>query len=316
MDTAGIDVLGLGAVAVDDLIYLPEYPRPDSKVRVVRRERHAGGLTGTALVAAARMGRRCAYAGVLGDDGLSRFILESFAAEGVDTSAVVRRPDARPYHSTILVDLKGQTRTILSDASGVISADPCGPAEALVRSAEVLFVDHVGLEAMTRAARLARGSGIPVVGDFDRRFDAPFDELLSLVDHLVVPRGFALGITGAADTAAAVRGLWNDGRSAVVATDGAAGSWYASRELPGRVVHQPAFRVEPVDTNGCGDVFHGCYAALLCEGASAAQRVRFAAAAAAMKATRRGGQQGIPSREEAEGFLAERSAEALPREVA
>ena len=180
----------------------------------------------------------------------------------------------------------------------------------------MLFVDHVGLEAMTRAARLARDSGIPVVGDFDRRFEAPFDELLALVDHLVVPLAFALGITGAADAAAAVLGLWNDGRSAVVATDGAAGSWYASRELPGRVVHQPAFRVEPVDTNGCGDVFHGCYAALLCEGASVARRVRFAAAAAAMKATRRGGQQGIPSREEADGFLEERSAEALPREVA
>ncbi len=59
-----IDVLGLGAVAVDDLVYLDEYPRPDSKVRVVRRERHAGGLTGTALVAAARMGRRCSYAGL------------------------------------------------------------------------------------------------------------------------------------------------------------------------------------------------------------------------------------------------------------
>jgi sugar/nucleoside kinase (ribokinase family) len=62
-----IDVLGLGAVAVDDLVYLAEYPRPDSKVRVIRRERHAGGLTGTALVAASRMGRRCAYGGVLGD---------------------------------------------------------------------------------------------------------------------------------------------------------------------------------------------------------------------------------------------------------
>jgi sugar/nucleoside kinase (ribokinase family) len=262
------------------------------------------------------MDRRCAYAGVLGDDDLSRFILDGLAAEGVDTAAVVHRPNARPFHSTILVDLKGLTRTILSDGSGVIGADPSGPAEALMRSAKVLFVDHVGLEGMVRAARIARGAGIPVVADFDRQFEAPFDDLLALVDHLVVPLEFARTITGAPDAVAAVRGLWNDKRSAVVLTDGTAGSWYASRERPGGVIHQPAFRVETVDTNGCGDVFHGCYAALLCDGVSVEHRVRFASAVAAMKATRRGGQQGIPSREDAERFLAERSAEALPREVA
>lgn len=309
-----IDILGLGAVAVDDLVYLEEYPRPDSKVRVVRRERHAGGLTGTALVAAARMGRRCAYAGVLGDDELSRFIVERLAAEGIDTAPTVRRAEARPFHSTILVDTGSQTRTILSDASGVVGADPAVPP-ALVASARALFVDHVGLAGMVRAARIAREAGIPVVADFERRHGAPFDELVALVDHLVVPLEFAREATGVRDAAAAVRALWDERRSAVVVTDGAAGSWYASRERPGRVFHQPAFRVTTVDTNGCGDVFHGCYAALLCEGATVETRVRFAAAVAAMKATRRGGQQGIPSRGEAERFVAERSAEALPEEA-
>lgn len=311
-----IDVLGLGAVAVDDLFYLDEFPRPDTKVRVVRHERHAGGLTGTALVAAARMGRRCAYAGALGGDELSRFILEGLAGERVDTGPVVARADARPFHSTILVDLKGMTRTILSDATGVIGADPAGPDEGVIRSARVLFVDHVGLPGMVRAAGIARGAGVPVVADLERRLEPPFDELLALADHPVVPLEFAREVAGTADGPSAVRALWREGRSAVVVTDGTNGSWYASREAPGRVFHQPAFRVQTVDTNGCGDVFHGCYAAGLCEGMPTGQRVRFAAAVAAVKATQRGGQKGIPSRAEAERFLAERVAEALPREVA
>ena len=54
------DVLGLGCVAVDDLLYVPSFPEPDSKMRVRRRERQGGGLTGNALVAAARLGGRCA----------------------------------------------------------------------------------------------------------------------------------------------------------------------------------------------------------------------------------------------------------------
>ena len=63
-------------------------------------------------------------------------------------------------------------------------------------------------------------------------------------------------------------------------------------------------------------MFHGCYAAGLSEGWPLERRVRFAAAVAAVKATRRGGQQGIPSRDEAERFLADRFAEAMPEEAA
>jgi sugar/nucleoside kinase (ribokinase family) len=60
-----------------------------------------------------------------------------------------------------------------------------------------------------------------------------------------------------------------------------------------------------VDTTGCGDVFHGAYASALARGLSLAERVRFAAAAAALKATRPGGQAGIPTRPEVEAFLQE-----------
>src|SRR5947209_15359530 len=98
------DVLGLGCVAVDDLLYVPAYPPPECKVRVRRRERQGGGLTGTALVAAARLGARCAFAGVLGDDEDSRFVEDCFRRDGVDTSPIVRRPAARPIRSTVIVD--------------------------------------------------------------------------------------------------------------------------------------------------------------------------------------------------------------------
>ncbi|MDP3176489.1 MAG: PfkB family carbohydrate kinase, partial [Spirochaetaceae bacterium] len=114
-----IDVLGLGAVAVDELLFVAEYPGPDSKCRILRRERKAGGLAGMALLAAARMGARAAYAGTLGDDELSRFIVEALEAVSVSTQHLVRREGARPFHSTIIVDSATGSRTILADAAGV-----------------------------------------------------------------------------------------------------------------------------------------------------------------------------------------------------
>ena len=301
---AGIDVLGFGAVAVDDLYYLDGFPRPDEKVLVAASERQAGGLAGTALVAAARLGCRAAYAGTLGEDELSRYILEGLRAEGVSTEWTVHRRGARPYRSAVIVDMKTNSRTVLSCTDGVLGADPALPEESLILASKALLVDHSGMQGMLRAARIARRAGIPVVGDFERRYAAPFDELLALTDHLVLPAEFACQLTGAREGRAAAEALWDSSRAAVVVTVGAEGCWYLSSEQSGRARHQPAFRVNTVDTTGCGDVFHGAYAAGLARGLGLAERVRLATAAAAIKATRTGGQKGIPTRAEVEAFLA------------
>jgi hypothetical protein len=89
-----------------------------------------------------------------------------------------------------------------------------------------------------------------------------------------------------------------------VVTGGDRGCWYA--EGAGAVHHVPAFEVAVVDTTGCGDVFHGAYAACIARGEPVRQAIRVAAAAAALKATRPGGRAGIPTRPAVDAFLAAR----------
>src|SRR5215213_6532678 len=98
------DVLGLGCAAVDDILYVEQYPPADAKIHVLRRERHCGGLTATALVAAARLGARCAFAGTLGKDEPSEFVLNALKEEGVDVRHAIHRSNAGPVQSTIIVD--------------------------------------------------------------------------------------------------------------------------------------------------------------------------------------------------------------------
>ncbi|MCS6850829.1 MAG: PfkB family carbohydrate kinase [Gemmataceae bacterium] len=304
MSDAPYDVLALGCTAVDELLYVPAFPRPDSKMQVRRRERQGGGLSATALVAAARLGARCAFAGVLGDDADSAFVADTLRREGIDLTHTVRRPGARPIHSTIIVDETNHTRTILYDLSGSVGADPERPPAEVLRASRVLFVDHYGIEGMTRAARLARAAGIPVVADFERSDWPGFDQLLDLVDHLILAEGFAMRLTGTAEAVAAINRLWRPDRAVVAVTAGDRGCWYRTAD---GLSHQPAFRVEVVDSTGCGDVFHGAYAAALAWGWPPCERFRWAAAAAALKATGRGAQAACPRRDAVERFLQQRT---------
>ncbi len=301
MPATTFDILGFGAVAVDDLLYVDEFPRPDQKMHVQKRERQGGGNTGTALVAAARLGARCAYVGRLGDDELSRFTIENFRREGIDTQHVARCPDGRPFHSTIIVDQKQHTRTILASLDGVAGADPSLPDAQLIREARVLLVDHHGVDGTLRAVRLARETKVAVVADFERDPGGPFTELLALVDHLILSEQFAAELTGEKDPAIAAQRLWAEDRSAVVVTCGASGCWYLGNGS--NAVHCAAFSVPVIDTTGCGDVFHGAYAAALAKGADLPGRIAIASATAALKATQPGGQAGCPTRSQVDRFL-------------
>jgi len=291
-----IDILGLGYAAVDDLLFVDAYPAADTKAPIRHRERQCGGLTATALVAASRMGCHCAYAGTLGENEHSRFVLQRFQEEGIDITHVRRRPDAQPVRSTIIVEQVHQRRTILYDLNGIVGPDQSWPPEDVILNTRVLLIDHCGVEGMIRAAQIARHAGIPVVADLERANDPRFPELLDLVDHLILSHDFALRLTGENHPEAAVRALWSPQRQAAVVTCGKEGCWYVSGEQPTIPHHLPALTVDVLDTTGCGDVFHGAYAAALVDGQQIPQALQFATVAAGLKAMSTGGQAGIPDR--------------------
>jgi ribokinase len=296
-------ILGLGAVAVDDLVYVDAYPHPDAKVRVLDTARHCGGLTATALVAASRLGVPCSYAGVLGTDDFSAFAALQMEREGINLTHVQRHSSAAIYHSYIVVGAQENSRTIFSDGRNVIGAADHWPPLEVIESCGVLFVDHVGIPGMLRAARIASAAGIPIVSDLERVSGAGFEELLPLIDHFIVSQDFAAELTGETSPEAAVRRLAVGARGVVAVTAGARGCWYTSPGEAKPVAHQPAYPVKVVDTTGCGDVFHGAYAAGLAMGLEVHERFRVAAAAAALKATQPGGQAGAPSWAHVQEFL-------------
>jgi ribokinase len=295
------DVLGLGAATTDLLLYVDRFPGPDVKTRVNRRVMQCGGLTATALVAAARLGARCAYAGVLGADPDSAFIRNSMESEGIDLAHAIVDPEARAIASIIIVASRTGTRNIFPGSSPLAGAHPTLPDAGVIRSARVLLVDQIGFAGMLRASGIAREAGIPVVSDIERVESPDARALLARVNHPVMSEEAAMSMTGCGNPADAARALCVDGVAAGVVTCGEGGAFYC--EPGGNPRHQPAFRVDVVDTTGCGDVFHGAYCAFLAEGLPLSERVRLASAVAAIKATAPGGQAGSPARKALNDFV-------------
>ena len=297
------DVLGLGCAAVDDALYVERFPAGDTKILVRARQRRVGGLTTAALLTAARMGGHCAYAGKLGRDELSAIVEDELRRTGVDVAPVVRTKSGSPVHAIVVLGDEDHTRTIFIHRDDTMGAHDSLPAAEVIEAARVLFVDTFGVAGQLRAARIARAAGIPIVADFERGEGPLFEELLALVDHLILSQDFALSWSGCDSAQEALQQLWTPQRAAVVATAGEQGCWLLDAD---GLYHQSAFQVDVVDTNGCGDAFHGAWALALARGYPIRECARIAAAAAALKATQPG-LTGVPSLAEIHDFIARAS---------
>jgi ribokinase len=296
-------IVGFGVATLDLIMEVASFPVAGRKRPILSSEYHGGGLTATALVAASKLGAKTWYGGALGDNERSDMVRKILTGYGVGLPDVGFYPaEAEPIHAHVYVDRQSGERTIFWSELAAVPPVVNDETAKITLASQCLFADQFYAKSLLPLYRLAKKHHVPIVGDFEMVNDS-HEEALSLVDHLIVPAKFALRYTGCHDPADAVAQLLKQpSHTVVVVTDGANGAWFAERDNS-QVKHQPAFPVDVCDTTGCGDVFHGVYAASLVFGWNLETRIQTASAAAAIKATRRGGQTGAPPLQEVLTFL-------------
>lgn len=286
-EVARFDVAGAGCASIDEFLYV-DASLSDDKGRVLAQEQQPGGNIATALVAAAGLGAKVAFAGRLSDRDEGAIVRADFAAHGVDLTFALPDPQARPIRATIVVYKDGE-RFIAYDDVTTVGLSPGDDVTAL-RQARVVLLDKYALAPAVAALGTALNE-VMIVADVEAEVDWA---ALQQVQHLVLPMAAARQLSGERDPTAILNLLWSDRRAAVVVTDGGHGVWFRDGTGPD-CQYQPAFEVPVVDTTGCGDVFHGAYAVALARGLDVADCVRFAAAAGAICATGRGGRGRLPT---------------------
>ena len=289
MRTREFQVFGLGQCSLDYIGKIAAYPRPDSKCEFTGMVIQGGGPVATALVALARWGVTCTFAGVVGDDDFGRAIVASLDDEGVDHTGLLTRRGAGSQFAFITAETGGR-RTIFWRR-------PTGPPPeagevpfALLRRARVFHTDGIFPEASLAAACSARRAGVAVVVDAGSLREGMLD-LARQSDFFLASESFARAFIGGDDPREACRRLGELGPGLVGVTLGERGSVAL---VDGKFIEQPAWPVEATDTTGCGDVFHGGFIYGLLRGWKADQSLAYAAWAAAMTSRRLGGREGIP----------------------
>ncbi|MDJ1159001.1 PfkB family carbohydrate kinase [Chelatococcus sp. SYSU_G07232] len=292
-------VFCVGIATLDYVYRMDEIPTRPEKHRASDLVVVGGGIAANAAVAVSRLGGQAMLATRLGDDFTAQEIVAELEAEGVDCRLCRRLPGRRSPVSAILVDARGE-RLVVSYADRSYPADTDWLPRELPAGTEAVLGDTRWEEGAAHVFALARHAGIPAVFDADR---APrHHQMLALASHVAFSAQGLRELTGLDDPRRGLESLAAGAANWLAVTVGVEGVYFLE---DGTVRHEPAFAVKAVDTLGAGDVWHGALALALGEGRRGREAVRFASAAAAIKATRFGGRQGAPTRAEVEAFLAE-----------
>jgi sulfofructose kinase len=294
-------VICIGTAVIDTVFAVDRLPlapgkNPSSSVKQV-----CGGQGANAAATVSALGGEGVLWSRVGCDLAGDQILRELAAWQVATAAVERVPGARTVIATVLVDPAGE-RQIVYHLDARLVEGAAVPLDAIA-GAGALMADTWWPAAALAALAEARDRGIPSVLDVELASYPIEMRLLELASHVVFAREGLAAVAGTDDVADGLRRAQDKTAAWLAVTCGGEGVYW----LEGREVrHLPAFEVEVVDTLAAGDVFHGALALALAEQRPVEAALRFATAAAAIKCTRFGGRDGIPTRAEVEGLLERR----------
>jgi sulfofructose kinase len=294
-----VDVVGVGLNATDTLILVPHYPALGSKVEFHSADILPGGQVATAIAACQQWGLRTRYVGKVGDDGAAAIHRAEFERLGVEARLMTAMGCAS-QQAVILVDDAGE-RTVLWKRDNRLTLRPEELRREWITDARALHVDGHDTAAAVVAADWAREAGVPVVADLDDLYPG-IEALMEKVDYLITSRDIPGRLTGGTDLRRSLQMLRSRfgcnlaaatlGHEGVLAWDGA------------RFHYAPAFRVNPVDTTGAGDIFHAGFIYGLLQGWALPRQLEFACAAAALNCTAFGARGGIQTVEDIEALMA------------
>lgn len=295
-----MSVVVFGSINRDLVMRVPRLPLAGETVAATSYDLLPGGKGANQAVAAARMGVPTVLLGAVGEDAHGTAMLAALAEAGVGTGGIARLPGPTGLAHVFVSDDGENQIVVVAGANGVVEA----PAQIPAGTQLALAQAEVPAAAVTRFLTRAREAGARTLYNAAPALPAG-RAILPLADIIVVNEtelAFFLDLPGVpaddAAIAAAARALAVHDGQWVIVTLGGAG---VLAQGPGGTLRCPAPRVPVVDTTGAGDTFCGVLGALLAEGATMAEALDMAIAAAAISVQRIGAAASMPTRAEVEG---------------
>lgn len=283
------DIVCLG----EPMIEFNQQP-PGADGRVHWLEGH-GGDTSNCAIAAARQGASAGYVTAIGSDPFGDALMQLWAAEKVDASAVIRRKDAPTGIYFVTHSERGHEFTFYRAGSAASRLTKAEIPEDYITGAKILEASAISQaisananEAVLHAMALAKENGVAIAYDTNLRLRLwPLEKARPAIeegcwraDIVFTSDEEAATLWGHKEPEAVADALLSLGPATVIVKRGGKGALVATRARREPIA---GHAVKAVDATGAGDTFAGAFLARRLAGDDVFAAARYANAAAALK---------------------------------
>ncbi len=298
-------ILVIGSTNVDFLIRTKKLPSFGETVTDGLFMQNFGGKGANQAVGAARAGGNVTFITCLGNDSNADSLLQNFKIDGIDTSHIVIDKNNSTGAALIMLDEKGNNYLSVAPGSNYSLTPPHidAAADLIAKCTFIVLQLEIPLDTTYHIIELAKKNNKKVIWNLAPAREVNLEILKDIHTFIVneveasMVCGFHVETPEEIRKAATI--LLQKGPEIVLITLGSRGVYLASKTDDKFI---SAFKVDPIDTTGAGDIFCGSFAVAMAEGRSAVESVKFACAASAISVTRMGAQPSAPIRKEIEDF--------------
>ena len=287
-----IDVLCCGMLVADFSFSLNRRPEVDEKLNSESFMLCSGGPAANAALTVRLLGGLSEIIATTGKDALGKSLLEDLKEDGFSTSTVIQ--NEKGLNAAAILSIADGSRNVISQKSSFI---PLELPECLNEfdPKVLLFDGHLPELSLKLIEKFPKALTVLDAGSVHKGSMA----LYRKVDWLIGSKNFALSFSEKPSLREAIRELASICKNTVI-TDGSSGLLYMQNN---KVMQLSAYKVDVIDSNGAGDVFHGAFSYGLAKGFSFIDNLKFASASAAFSCKGRGIRGNIPTATEVLKFI-------------
>ncbi len=290
-------ILVIGSSNTDMVIRVPKLPQPGETVSGGDFQVFGGGKGANQSIAARRAGGKVQFIAAVGSDDLGKTAIDTFAAEGIDTTGIQIIGDSASGVAFIFVSETGENCIgVAPGANARLTPEALLDQQHAFDDAALLLMQlEIPIETVEAAIAMAATRDLPVILN-----PAParqLSEQLLAGLYCITPNETEaealteISVNDEKSAMAAADSLLQRGVQNVVITMGSKGALLCNAD---GTHHQSAELVNVVDTTGAGDTFNGVLAAMIAKERALPDAVQAAVAAATISVQSAGAIDSIP----------------------
>jgi sulfofructose kinase len=283
-------IICVGPIFLDRVVRIDSFPKKPIKLVAKSLEKRLGGPAAVASFAANILGENSELVSRFGDDEAADFLQSELNQYNINFKKSITVKGTLSSQSHIFEDKHGERMLAVFNEKKLLNEKTLPNFN--FTNEQTYLIDTHWIEAAHYVAKNTYDRGIKCVVDLDNFTKSQaLEETINYSSHPIFSEIGLLQFTNDKSVIDSLKSLYKSNNKFYAVTLGSKGVYWIDN---GRVFHCSAPKINAVETNGAGDVFHGAFARFIHANKTIQESIELATAAASLKCSRSGGIRSIP----------------------